>query len=382
MYIQRALQPRVIEALEAGYIAIVFGARQVGKTTLAREIATRYPGYAYFNADDPVVVRRLTGKGAIELKSLIGDAPLVIIDEAQRIDNIGITLKLIHDTYPHIRLLATGSSSLDLANKIKEPLTGRSIELTLYPLSVTELATNSIETEGIRAKALVYGGYPAVWQSAEPAAADMLRRLATDYIYRDAFNPSTHFDQTIMNNLLRLLAYQLGSEVSYNELANHLEIDKNTVKRYVDLLEKACIVFRLNQFRRNQRTVVGRLRKVYFYDLGVRNGLIDAFQPIGLRPDIGALWENFAILERAKALQQHRAHANTYYWRHKTGQEIDYVETTGAYTAAYEFKWSGRKQPVAPRQFMAAYPESSYTVITPDNFLEFVHPSTPAQPLT
>ena len=375
MYIQRTLQPQVISALENGYVAIVFGARQVGKTTLAKEVSKNYPNYAYFNADDPVVAKQLTNKGTTELKGLIGNAPLVIIDEAQRIDNIGITLKLIHDTYPEIKLLATGSSSLDLANKIKEPLTGRSVELTLYPLSVDEISSNSIETEGVLAKALIYGGYPAIWQSPQPVAADMLRRLSTDYIYRDAFNPSTIFDQTTMNNLLRLLAYQLGNEVSYNELARYLEIDKNTVKRYINLLEKAFIIFRLNQFRRNQRSMVGNLRKVYFYDLGVRNGLIDAFDSTDFRPDIGSLWENFTILERAKSMQQHNIHAQTYYWRHKTGQEIDYIEVKSSDVHAYEFKWSPRKTVKAPRQFSTAYPDASFTVVTPENFLDFVIPN-------
>ena len=372
MYIKRSLQQYVTAALDSGQVAIVFGARQIGKTTLAKEVAKAYPSHVYFNADDPTIAEELANRSATDLKNLIGNAPLVIIDEAQRIENIGITLKLIHDTYPEVKLLATGSSSLDLANKIKEPLTGRSTELTLYPLSITELSSNYLEADGNLAKALVYGSYPAIWNLPESEAATRLRQLATNYLYRDAFNPATIFDSTVMYSLLQLLAYQLGSEVSYSELANHLDIDKNTVKRYIDLLEKAFIIFRLNQFRRNERTVVGRLRKVYFYDLGVRNGLIDSFQPATLRPDIGALWENFVILERAKALQKANVYARTYYWRHKNNQEIDYIETQGDAISAYEFKWSERKQPRVPSQFAAAYPKASYDVITPKNFYAFL----------
>ena len=365
--ITRSAEKEIIKTLHQGLVSIVYGARQVGKTTLAKQIAKGYSNPLYLNCDDPTVVTSLTEKSAIELKSYIGNSDLVIIDEAQRVENIGITIKLIHDTYPEINLLVTGSSSLDLSNKISEPLTGRSVETILYPLSIEEVSENPAEIE-INSKILmVRGGYPGMWNLSAATAYQRLSSIATNYLYRDAFAPQVVYDQTIINNLLRLLAYQIGNEVNYSELSQRLSIASETVKRYIDLLEKAFIIFRRNQYRRNQRAEIGKLRKIYFTDLGIRNALIDNFNPIETREDVGALWENFCVIERLKYIQSQELRIRSFYWRNSEKREIDIVEEEGEILRAFECKY-GNKQPKPPIDFTRSYPQASFSVVSPKNF--------------
>jgi predicted AAA+ superfamily ATPase len=365
--IKRDIQPIVEKILQQGMVAIVYGARQVGKTTLARQIASSYKKQLYLNCDDPTVATSLTSKSAIELKAYLGDSELVTIDEAQRVENIGISIKLIHDTYPEIKLLVTGSSSLDLANKITEPLTGRSVEVVLYPLSVREVAANSTELTPRANIMMLRGGYPGMWPLNAEDAYTRLSNVATNYLYRDAFSPLVVYDQTIVNDLLRLLAHQIGNEVNYSEIGRKLGITNDTVKRYVDLLEKAFIIFRRTQYRRNQRAEVGRLRKVYFTDLGIRNALIDDFRPLNFRDDAGALWENFCAVERLKYLELQERRVRSYYWRNNDKREIDLVEEEGSVLRAMEFKL-GSKHPRIPVDFIRDYPSHEYIVVSPDNF--------------
>ncbi|MDO5343425.1 MAG: ATP-binding protein [Candidatus Saccharibacteria bacterium] len=377
--LQRHIQSKVITALDSGMVAILYGARQVGKTTLAKQIAKRYKQPLYLNCDDPTVVSSLTEKSAIELKSYLGDADLVIIDEAQRVTNIGISLKLLHDTYPDIRLLVTGSSSLDLSNKITEPLTGRSVEIPLQPLSLGEVAQAPSEYLSYAKVMMLRGGYPGMWSLPAEEAYDRLSAIATNYLYRDAFAPHVIYDHTIINDLLRLLAYQIGSEVNYSELGRSLGITNDTVKRYIDLLEKAFIIFRRNQYRRNQRAEVGRLRKVYFTDLGIRNALIDDFKPLELRDDTGALWENFCIIERLKYLQAASRRVRSFYWRGDGGAEVDLVEEESGVLRGMECKY-GMKKPRVPAAFSRAYPEAHFSILSPDTLLTELF-DTPQQPL-
>lgn len=365
--IYRDLQPQIEKVLVQGQIAIVYGARQTGKTTLAKQVAERYKNPLYLNCDDPTVVVNLTRRSAPELKAYIGNADMVIIDEAQRVENIGISIKLLHDSYPEVPLLVTGSSSLDLANKITEPLTGRSVELHLYPFSVREVSQNTPDMQSKANILMIRGGYPGMWPLPGEDAEDRLRNLATNYLYRDAFSPMVVYDQTILNNLLRLLAYQIGNEVNYSELSRRLAVSRDTVERYIDLLEKAFIIFRRNQFRRNMRAEVGRLRKIYFVDLGIRNALVDDFRPIDARDDAGALWENFCILERIKYLGTTNRHIRSYYWRNNNKREIDLVEEEGLSLRTYEFKL-GKKRPKLPIEFTRDYPDNSYDVVSPINF--------------
>lgn len=368
--ISRYIESQIIKSLNDGFVTVLYGARQVGKTTLANKILTDNKNGMYLNCDDPVVLLRLQGQSLIGLKSIISDSKLVVIDEAQRIENIGLTAKLIHDSLPDVKLLLTGSSSLDLSNKIKEPLTGRSREFLLYPLGIKEVATNLIEGDGYMERLLIYGGYPGLWTLREDEAAKIARDIANRYLYKDAFALGTIYNQTVIDSLLRLLAHQIGSEVSYNELANSLEISKNTVMRYIDLLEKAFIVFRLPQFRKNSRVQIGRLRKIYFYDLGMRNALVDDFKPLEVRGDVGALWENFIMVERLKKNQFEQKYVRSYYWRSRDKQEVDLVEESGGDFEAFECKWS--KKPKVSAGFSAAYPDISVTGITKDNYWDLI----------
>lgn len=295
----------------------------------------------------------------------------MIIDEAQRVDNVGITAKLIHDNQLTPNLLLTGSSSIDLANKLKEPLTGRAIAHVLQPLSIAETAAGYIAKVGQLDRHLRLGGYPGIWGLSEDMAAERLKSLAGEYLYKDAFNSGTIFDTTVMHRLLQLLALQIGSEVSYSALASHLDIKKETVMRYIDLLEKAFIIYRINQYRRNVRPEIGRLRKVYFYDLGIRNGLIENFNALNIRTDKGGLWENFVLNERRKSNQAARIRANHYYWRSARKQEIDIVEeVNGEIATLYECKYSGDGNVRLHPEFVAQYGTMPLTVITKDNFVE------------
>jgi predicted AAA+ superfamily ATPase len=368
MYIERSIRPLVESILSQDLVAVIYGARQVGKTTLVKEVSKKYSSSIYLNCDDPLVAINLTNKSALELKAYVGNADIVILDEAQRIENIGITIKLLHDTYPSIKLLVTGSSSLDLANKIKEPLTGRSQEVMLYPLSITEVSNNQTEVGPNTNLLMVRGGYPGIWQLSSSDAFTRLDNIANNYIYRDAFSPNVIYDQTTINDLLRLLAYQIGNEVSYGEIAARLSVSKETIARYIDLLEKAFIVFRRNQYRRNQRAEVGRLRKIYFTDLGIRNAIVDNFKPLDIRDDIGALWENFCAIERLKYLQTTNRRVKSYYWRNNDKREIDLIEEEGDQTRAFECKYGINKLPVAPVAFKRLYPESTYSVVNPNTF--------------
>lgn len=368
MLIKRHVEPLARQALKDGLVTILYGARQVGKTTLAKQIMASYTDPLYLNCDDPLVVPNLTNKSAVELKSYIGDTKFVVIDEAQRIENIGITLKLIHDTYPEIMLLVTGSSSLDLANKITEPLTGRSAEIHLFPFSIQEVSSNQTEFQANMNIMLVRGGYPGMWHLSAEKAYAKLDSLANDYVFRDAFSPNSIYDQTIINDLLRLLAYQLGQEVNYTELGNKLSISKDTVARYIDLLEKAFIIFRRNQYRRNERAKVGRLRKVYFVDLGVRNAMIGNFKPLELRDDIGGLWENFCVIERLKFIQYKQRRVRSYYWRNYDQQKIDIIEEESDTIRAFECKYSDKKSVKVPTGYITKYQNSSFSVISPQTF--------------
>lgn len=368
MLIKRSVEQQIIQTLNDGMIAILYGARQTGKTTLAKKIMSSIDNSLYLNCDDPLVVASLTNKSAPELKSYIGNSKFVVIDEAQRIENIGLTLKLIHDTYPEVMLLVTGSSSLDLANKISEPLTGRSTEIRLYPLSIQEVTNNQTELQPNINIMLLRGGYPGMWHLSAEKAYSNLSQIAVNYVFKDALSPNSIYDQTILNDLLRLLAHQLGQEVNYTELGNKLSISKDTVARYIDLLEKAFIIFRRNQYRRNERAEVGRLRKVYFVDLGIRNAMIDNFKPLDFRDDIGALWENFCIIERLKFLQAKQRRVRSYYWRNYDQQEIDIVEEEADSIRAFECKYSDKKTVKAPSGYTTKYPTSSFSMVTPKTF--------------
>jgi uncharacterized protein len=370
--ILRYAQAKAVKALKEGYITVIYGARQTGKTTLALELAKTSRKSIYLNCDSAEDRSKIMTTSIGALRLVIGESDFIILDEAQRVEDIGLVAKIIHDTFPEKKLVLTGSSSLELANKIKEPLTGRAKEIILYPLALSEVSDGYQEAYGNIERLAIYGGYPKQWMMTSVDSQEYLEDLVDSYLFKDAFATGTTFDMNILMRLLKLLAYQVGSELSYNELANKLDISRVTAMRYVDLLERAFIVYRVWQFRRNQRNEVGKLRKVYFYDMGIRNALVRNFDDLKIRPDAGAVWENFCMNERRKWHQKNGTRVNSYYWRSKIGKEIDLIEERGEVLKAFEFKLSPRRVRL-PKAFTDDYGEVDLQVIANDgSYMEFM----------
>jgi len=344
---------------------ILLGPRQVGKTTLIKELAAGIdPGYLYLNGDDPSVQLSLSLASLSFLQSYLGGATVVVIDEAQRIENIGLTAKMIIDELPGKQLLITGSSALELASTINEPLTGRKWEYRLFPVSWAELSSFETMSRSLpRLPALlIYGMYPDVLMQAGNEK-EIISNLASSYLYKDLLNFQGIRKPELLSKILQALAWQVGSEVNLNEISRTVHADKNTVSHYIDLLEKAFIIFRLAPFNRNLRTEISSSRKVYFYDNGIRNAVIGNYTPLLSRNDTGALWENFLVTERLKLLSYHGFYGFTYFWRTTNGAEIDYIEEIDGRLYAYEFKWN----PAAKSKF-----SKSFTTIHRDNFWEWL----------
>lgn len=374
MWIPRTLLPTVEQHLEGGKAVLLIGPRQVGKTTLLEKIASRYEGkLLWLDCDEPDIRQRLTNATSTGLKNWIGHAELVLIDEAQRVKNIGITLKLFTDKIRHVKLLVTGSSSLDIANEINEPLTGRKWEFMLLPIATEELLRHhgEMEEQRLLKQRLVFGFYPEVINRPGQEEA-LLRQLSSSYLYKDIFTFQDIRKPEVLEKLLQALALQIGSEISYHELAQLTGSDQVTVQRYIGLLEKAYVVFRLPAYSRNLRNELKKSRKIYFYDNGIRNAIINSFQPIDLRTDTGALWENFLVSERTKWLANHQYYANRYFWRTNQQQEIDYLEERNGTLHAWEFKWSPASKASFPKTFLSAYKEAVTAVVSPANYLEFL----------
>ena len=372
MLYSRDIQPALEQALFKGKVIILYGARQVGKTTLIRTLQEKYPDESlYLNCDEPDLRSALSEKTSTELRLLLGNKILILIDEAQRVKNIGLTLKLLVDNFPQIQFVATGSSSFDLSNDITEPLTGRKIEFSLYPLSMGELITQSTPREIQRSLEyhMRYGMYPGIIFKDHPAEA--LLEMTKSYLYKDILEFQSVKNPDLLRRLLQALALQIGSEVSFNELGTMLGLDKNTITRYLFLLEQGFVVFHLPPFSRNLRKELTKQRKIYFYDLGVRNALINNFNPLEIRQDVGPLWENFFISERMKAVHNQRRHPNMYFWRTYDGQEIDYLEEEGGQLVGFECKW-GREKWRVPAVFTTAYPGSEVHLVKRENVLEFL----------
>ena len=376
---KRQLQPLIETQLYKGKVIILYGARRTGKTTLCKEILKTQEEKGiqglYLNCELLSVKQRIETTNEIDLKSFIGNAQLVILDEAQNIKNIGLTLKILVDTYPEIQIIATGSSSFELANQTGEPLTGRARRFTLYPLSVNELKPkyNNFEIDACLEKILTYGLYPSVFTAPENDSMLELDEIASNYLYKDILAFEKIKNPDLLLKLLQLLALQLGNQVSIHELAQKLSIDSSTVKRYIDLLTKCFVIFSLRAFSRNLRNEIGKSQKIYFYDLGIRNSLIRNYNPPALRTDIGALWENFCIIERLKYNQVNHRLVNSYFWRTYEQKEIDYIEEHSSILEGFEFKWNKQlKSYKPPKLFTETYENSSVKVITPSNFYDFV----------
>lgn len=371
----RDLQSIIQERCFQGKAIILLGARQVGKTTLLKKIIQEQQVDAlYLNCDEPQTVAALTNCNLRELQMVIGANKFVVIDEAQKVDNIGLTLKLIVDNMPDVQVIATGSSAFELRNCLNEPLTGRKYEYQMFPISSKEIYQSSgyIDLKGLLETRLIYGSYPDILNHANDAR-ELLRMLTDSYLYKDILATNNLRKPDVLDKLLRALAFQVGSEVSYNELAQTVGTDSKTVERYIELLEKCYIIFRLHGLSRNLRNELKKAKKIYFYDNGVRNAVIQQFAPLELRNDAGALWENFFISERIKRNHYQQNYCNIYFWRTKSQLEIDYIEEQNGQMTAFEMKWNPKKFNTSiPDAFLKAYDVKETVVITPENYLEYL----------
>jgi uncharacterized protein len=377
MKIQRLLLDELKKNLIRGKVLVLYGPRQAGKTTLARDLIATTPMRSKFvNADELLYREALSSQNLKTLNEVLGDAELLVIDEAQRVPEIGLNLKILIDNNPNATILATGSASFDLANKINEPLTGRKLTFTLYPLSYSELSKTlgSLETRNQLEQWLVWGGYPVIATTSDPSLRErLLGELVGSYLYRDVLELGEIRRSEKIVDLLRLLAYQIGQEVSIAELATSLGLSRDTVERYLDLLEKVFVIFRVGGFSRNLRKEVTKNSRYYFFDNGVRNSLIQNLNPISVRNDAGQLWENFLMVERRKSNQFAERSVNAYFWRTYDQKEIDYIEEHAGQLNAYEFKWGdGEIKSTTRKLFEETYPDAKMQVVNRENFEGFV----------
>ena len=372
--IERTQESAIKSLIGSNKAIILMGARQVGKSTLLHSLLDGDESVLWLNGDDDDVRDMFRIISSTRLKAIVGNRKTVVIDEAQRIEDIGLRLKLITDQLPGVQVIATGSSSFELSSKVNEPLTGRKRELKLFPLSFRELVshTSFLEEHRMIPHRLIYGYYPEVVCSPSNEKV-VLKELTDSYLYRDLLSFDTLRKPDVIVRLLKAMALQIGSQVSYNELSSLLGLSSKTVEKYLDILEKSYIIFRLGSFSRNMRNELKLSRKIYFWDLGIRNAVIGNMAPLENRNDTGALWENFLIAERMKNNSYSNSFAQSYFWRTKDQSEIDYLEEEDGGLSAYEFKWNPAKSKTkCPASFAAAYPSSTYKVITPDNIEEFI----------
>ncbi len=375
MKIPRLLTPAIIDRIKrTNKVIVIYGARQTGKTTLAKEILSSVSYRTLMvNADQKKYLDVLSSRDIEKIGALIGNSQLLFIDEAQRIPEAGINLKIIHDELPEVKVMVTGSSSLDLATKISEPLTGRKIVFNLFPVSCQELLQfkTSFEVRDKLEELLIYGSYPEILTTTSiKDKRSCLEEIGGSYLFRDIFDLLNLRNKEKLFDLLRLLAFQIGSEVSVHELSNTLKMNRETVEYYLTLLEETFIIFKLRSFNRNLRKEISKMSKYFFYDLGIRNYLINNFNPINLRNDVGHLWENFLMLERMKYLSYSEVQVNSYFWRTYTGAELDYVEERDGILTAYEFKWN-HKQVRPPASWIENY-GGAFHVVSRENWLGFV----------
>ncbi|MEX1384500.1 ATP-binding protein [Lutibacter sp.] len=367
---KRTLKDTIESKINKGKAIIVVGPRQVGKTTLIKDIINNKK-HLFLDGDDPTVRNLLNNPNTEQIKSIIGANKIIFVDEAQRIEGIGLTLKIITDQFKDVQLFVSGSSSFDLSSALNEPLTGRKWEYELYPISWEEFEDkhNYLVAEQQLENRLLYGFYPDVLNNSGEEK-DLLKQLVNSYLYRDILAYSNIKKPEVLEKLVQALALQLGSEVNYNELAQIVGVDKNTVSSYIDILEKGYVVFKLNSFSRNLRNEIKKNKKIYFYDNGVRNMVLGNFTPLNLRQDTGALWENFLIAERLKQNTYKSTNAKMYFWRTKQQQEVDLVEEHNGIITGFEFKWNAKKKLKLPKTFVNEY-NAKEVIIDRTNFRKF-----------
>ena len=372
--VTRHLEKEINKYLFKKKAVIIYGARQVGKTTMVKNLLKdRRDKVLFLNGDDADVREALSNPNPLKINLIIGSHKIIVVDEAQRIPGTGLVLKLIHDNYPDIQLIVTGSSSFELAGKINEPMTGRKFEFFLHPLSFGEMIDHhSFLTEKrLLEHRMIFGYYPDIALN-QGEEIKLLKSLTSSFLYKDLLNLEQIHKPVLLEKILKALALQTGNEVSYNELAKLLEYDKGTIEKYIDLLEKSYIIFRLPGLNRNVRNEIKKGRKIYFYDNGIRNAILGNLLPLSSRSDTGPLWENFLISERYKMLHNKDIDFSSYFWRTTQQQEIDYVEERNGKMYAFEFKWKSGKNVRFSKTFLNAYPGSGFKVITPENITEFL----------
>lgn len=372
--INRKIIENIGDALFQGKAIIIYGPRQSGKTTLCKMLENKYcKKTKWLNGDDADISELFNKPSSTSLSRIVQDIELLIIDEAQRIENIGLCIKILVDNFPSLQVIATGSSSLDLANTTREPLTGRKREFLLLPFSYYEMVSeNDIITENRNIEQrLIFGSYPEVVLSPGKETT-ILKELAGSYLYKDILSWETLRHPEKLDRLVKAIALQIGSEVSYNEIGQITGMASETVERYITLLEQAFIIFRLPAFSRNLRNELKKSRKIFFYDIGIRNALLGQFSPLSGRADTGALWENYLIVERLKSTYSIDRQISRYFWRTTQQQEIDYIEEINGELSAFEFKWNPNKKARIPKTFSNAYPEANTQIISRNNISDFL----------
>lgn len=370
----RSIEENITPLLGGRKAIIIMGARQVGKSTLLSQMLGGREDVIWMNGDEPDIQDLFQEMTSTRIKTILGNKKILVVDEAQRIPNIGLRLKLITDQIPEVQVIATGSSSFELANKVNESLTGRKREFKMFPLTFCEMAkhTSFLEESRLIPHRLVYGYYPEIVANPGDERAT-LKELADSYLYKDILTLESIKKPDKLTRLLKALALQIGSQVSYNEIGNLIGLDPKTVEKYIDILEKSFIIFRLGSYARNQRNELKSSRKIFFWDLGIRNAIIGNLSQIENRTDAGELWENFVIAERLKKNAYSGSFAQSYFWRTRQQSEIDYIEEEDGKLSSFEFKWNERKANVkCPEVFKNAYPETTFKVITPKNIEEFL----------
>ncbi len=372
-FYDRNLMDKITPWLFQGKVIILYGPRQVGKTTFVNKIISLNHDSLYLNCERQNVWELLGSLNIERIRAYIGKNKLVVFDEAQKVAKIGQVLKLLIDTFPEIQYIATGSSSFELSNEVSEPLTGRNIKFIMYPLSLAELSQNynAVQMDEKLEDILLFGAYPDIIDRFEDQKLTLLDELTSDYLFRDVLRFENIKRSDVLVSLLKALALQLGSEVSLRELSNLLKISVETIQKYIQLLEKSFVLLSLISFSRNLRNEIARSKKYYFYDLGIRNSLLQNFNSLQNRDDTGALWENFCIIERMKFHQVKNHKVNMYFWRTYQQKEIDLVEEYSGKLFAFEMKWKEKKTR-PPKEFIETYKDVEFNIINRENYLEFL----------
>lgn len=376
-YIPRAIEESIVNKLQPNKVIVLLGARRVGKTLLLNHLIEHsiHEPFLFFNGEDMAVQALLSQRTDENYKRLLGDKKLLILDEAQKLEDVGQILKFMVDTIEGLKVIATGSSVFDLSNKLGEPLTGRKYTFKMYPLAQMEYSAieNSVQTMAKLEERLIYGCYPElVHLPSNQEKADYLNEMVDAYLLKDILEFDGIRNATKMLHLLRLIAFQIGKEVSLEELGRQLALSRNTVEKYLDLLSKVFVVYKLSGFSRNLRSEITKTNRWYFYDNGIRNALIRNYNPLSIRNDAGELWENYVLMERVKFQHYTKIKASNYFWRTYEQQEINWIEESGGKLTAYELKWNPAKTVRAPTAWTSAYPESSFQIIHPDNYLDWI----------